>query len=58
MRKSEFQAGPCLGGVLVLFPFVWILGYPDEYEFELELEKFQEKQSMLRLSHPNFEPML
>lgn len=56
MRKSEFQAGPCLGGVLVLFPFVWILGYPDEYEFELE--KLKEKQSMLHLLHPDFEPIL
>jgi len=36
IRKSEFQAGPCIGGVLVLFPFIWILGYPGEYEFELE----------------------
>ena len=36
IRKSEFQAGPCIGGVLVLFPFIWILGYPDEHEFELE----------------------
>ena len=36
IRKSEFKAGPCLGGVLVLFPFIWILGYPDEHEFELE----------------------
>jgi len=36
IRKSEFQVGPCIGGVLVLFPFIWILGYPEQYEFELE----------------------
>ncbi|NTW07435.1 MAG: PEGA domain-containing protein [Syntrophaceae bacterium] len=36
IRKSEFQIGPCIGGLLVLFPFVWILGYPESYEFELE----------------------
>lgn len=36
IRKSDFQVGPCIGGVLVLFPFIWILGYPDEHEFELE----------------------
>ena len=41
IRKDQFQAGPCIGGVLVLFPFVWILGYPDVYEFELEPEKAQ-----------------
>jgi len=36
LRKSEFQVGPCIGGLLVLFPFVWILGYPETYDFELE----------------------
>ncbi len=36
IRKSEFEWGPCIGGALVLFPFVWILGYPPEYEFELQ----------------------
>ncbi|MBW2078235.1 MAG: PEGA domain-containing protein [Deltaproteobacteria bacterium] len=36
IRKSEFQVGPCVGGVLVLFPFICILGYPEVYEFELE----------------------
>jgi hypothetical protein len=35
LRKSEFQWGPCIGGGLVLFPFIWVLGYPDTYEFEL-----------------------
>ena len=34
IRKSEFQWGPLIGGLLVLFPFIWILGYPDIYEFE------------------------
>ena len=56
IRKSEFQAGPCLGGVLVLFPFIWILGYPHEHEFEIE--KLSEKQSLLHLLNPEFEPSL
>ncbi|MBW2661926.1 MAG: PEGA domain-containing protein [Deltaproteobacteria bacterium] len=56
LRKSEFQVGPCIGGALVLFPFVWILGYQEEQEFELE--KLEEKQSMLNLLHPDFEPIL
>jgi hypothetical protein len=38
IRKSEFDVGPCIGGVLVLFPFVWVLGYPDTHEFELEID--------------------
>ena len=36
LRKSEFQVGPCIGGALVLVPLIWVLGYPDNYEFELE----------------------
>jgi hypothetical protein len=36
IRKSEYQVGPCIGGAFVLFPFIWILGYPDAHEFELE----------------------
>ena len=36
IRKSEFQLGPCIAGCLVLFPFIWVLGYPETYEFELE----------------------
>jgi hypothetical protein len=36
IRKDEFKVGPCIGGVLVLVPFLWVLGYPDQYEFELE----------------------
>jgi len=41
IRKDKFQTGPCIGGVLVLFPFIWVLGYQDVYEFELEPEKAQ-----------------
>jgi hypothetical protein len=36
IRKDQFKAGPCIGGVLVLVPFLWVLGYPDQYEFDLE----------------------
>jgi hypothetical protein len=39
IRKDQFQVGPCIGGVLLLFPFIWILGYQDTYEFELVPEK-------------------
>jgi hypothetical protein len=46
IRKSEFQVGPCIGGVFVLFPFIWILGYPEAYEFELEKLPEPEKKSL------------
>ena len=44
IRKSEFQVGPCIGGVFVLFPFLWVLGYPEQYEFELEKLSKKEKE--------------
>jgi len=34
-RNEEFQAGACLGGVLVGFPFLWIMGYKPEHTYEL-----------------------
>ncbi len=50
LRKSEFQVGPCIGGVLVFFPFIWILGYPETYEFELE--KLPEPEKKLQTVKP------
>ncbi|MEN6622377.1 MAG: PEGA domain-containing protein [Smithella sp.] len=35
IRKNEFQIGPAIGGVFLLFPFIWVLGYPEKCEFEL-----------------------
>jgi hypothetical protein len=34
-RSEEFDVGACIGGVLVLFPFLWIMGYKPEHTFEL-----------------------
>jgi hypothetical protein len=34
-RNEQFEAGPCLGGVLVMFPFLWIMGYKPEHNYEL-----------------------
>jgi hypothetical protein len=34
-RNEVFDAGACLGGVLVLFPFLWIQGYKPEHSYEL-----------------------
>ena len=36
IRKDELQVGPLIGGILVLVPFVWLMGYPPQYEFDLE----------------------
>jgi hypothetical protein len=56
IRKSEFAVGPCIGGVLVLFPFIWVLGYPDTHEFDLE--ELEEKQTSLFFLYPNLAPSL
>ena len=45
LRKSEFQVGPCIGGALVLVPLIWVLGYPETYEFELEQLPETEKKA-------------
>ncbi len=33
-RSEEFQVGACIGGVLVLVPFLWIMGYKSEHNYE------------------------
>lgn len=39
IRKEEVEVGPLIGGILVLIPLIWVLGYPDQYTFELEKEQ-------------------
>ncbi len=34
-RNEVFDVGACIGGVLVLFPFLWIQGYKPEHFYEL-----------------------
>lgn len=36
IRKEDVKVGPIIGGIFFLFPFIWTLGYPDYYTFELE----------------------
>lgn len=38
-RSEEFQVGPCVGGVLVLVPFLWVMGYKPERTFSYDCEK-------------------
>jgi len=37
-RSEEFQVGPCIGGVFVLVPFLWVMGYKPERTFQFECE--------------------
>jgi hypothetical protein len=34
-RNEVFNPGACVGGVLVLFPFLWIMDYKPEHTYEL-----------------------
>ena len=38
-RNEEFDAGACVGGVLVLFPFLWIQKYKAEHVYEYSCTK-------------------
>jgi hypothetical protein len=35
VRNEEFDVGACIGGVFLLFPFLWIMGYKPMHTFEL-----------------------
>ncbi len=35
-KGEEFSTGACIGGVLLLFPFAWIMEYKPYREFEME----------------------
>ena len=35
-RSEHFEVGPCIGGVFVLVPFLWVMGYNPEHTYELE----------------------
>jgi hypothetical protein len=35
-RNEEFDIGPCIGGMFVLVPFLWIFKYKPTHTFELK----------------------
>jgi hypothetical protein len=35
-RNEEFNVGPCIGGMFVLVPFLWMFGYKATHTFELK----------------------
>lgn len=47
-RSEQFDVGACIGGVLVLVPFLWIMGYNPGHYYELECDSqssLEEKNS-------------
>ena len=38
-RSEQFQVGPCIGGVFVLVPFLWVMGYNPQHHFDFECQK-------------------
>ena len=34
-RNEDFSVGACIGGVFLLVPFLWIMGYKDTHSYEL-----------------------
>ncbi|MDY6934925.1 MAG: PEGA domain-containing protein [Spirochaetota bacterium] len=36
IKDEKFQFGACCGGIIFLFPFIWIMGYNPEHTYELE----------------------
>ena len=38
-RSEEFSPGACAGGVFVLVPFLWVMGYKPSRTYEYQCEK-------------------
>lgn len=38
-RSEEFSPGACAGGVFVLVPFLWVMGYKPSRTYEFQCEK-------------------
>ncbi len=38
-RSEAFQVGPCIGGALVLVPFLWVMGYNPQHTYTLDCGK-------------------
>lgn len=34
-RNEQFEIAPCIGGVFLLVPFLWVMGYKPVHTFEL-----------------------
>jgi uncharacterized protein YceK len=36
IRNEEFEVGACIGGVFLVIPFLWVMGYKPERTYEYE----------------------
>jgi len=36
IRREELSVSALIGGIFLIVPFVWILEYPSQYNFEME----------------------
>ncbi|ADO75828.1 uncharacterized protein STAUR_8073 [Stigmatella aurantiaca DW4/3-1] len=45
-RNEQFEVGPCIGGVFLLVPFLWVMGYNPEHSYELEARTSSAPSSM------------
>lgn len=36
IRREKFSVPALIGGIFLLVPFLWILEYPPQYDFEME----------------------
>jgi hypothetical protein len=39
IKKEKTEIAPIIGGIFLLFPFIWTLGYPEEYNLRMEVQK-------------------
>ncbi|MBN1207798.1 MAG: PEGA domain-containing protein [Myxococcaceae bacterium] len=44
-RSEQFEVGPCIGGVFFLVPFLWVMGYQPDHNYELSPLSSQVQQS-------------
>lgn len=42
-RSEKFEVGPCIGGVFVLVPFLWVMGYNPQRTYEMDCTKSSAK---------------
>lgn len=36
IKREQLSVGALIGGIFLLVPFIWILEYPPQYNFEME----------------------
>jgi len=36
IKREQLSVGALIGGIFLLIPFIWILEYPPQYNFEME----------------------